>query len=237
MKIILTVLGLVLTGYLIYQVLPNNQPSFLGMETPQSNTSKSITLWFAAEAKELRLLDNTKKLISSIEVATSSGCVSGINAFYYDTNNQPLGWLVQNSEERNRFYKSMLLDGVVYTTENGFFIENKSPDKAVWGHQAGPLLIFKQQKLGANLDNKIADSRSVAIQTDQNKAVFAYFPEATLAQLPDLINGLGDKAGFTAISAINLDGGSSTSFWTGEARIYETLMSGGWWCKYELGKF
>lgn len=173
--------------------------------------------FWVGDFKNLILIDNTK-----VE-ATNSGCKSGINAFYYDINNKPLGWLIINGNLVNRGYKSRLLDGFVYTLGEKFLISTQEPNLADFGHQSGPLLT-------SNLNNVVRDRRSVAIQTNDDKAVFAYFEEATLAELLQKVNDLGKKEGFEVKNAINLDGGRSASFWTENTRVYETFKTGGWWC-------
>ena len=188
--------------------------------------------FWKAKPMNLKLINNADEKLSAKEAATGAGCLSGINAFYYDTSNKPLGWLVIDKQKLGKYYKSSLLDGVVYTNNGGFYIGKGIPATADFGHQSGPLLILDYKFQISNIDDHITDRRSVAIQTDDNQAVFAYFKEATLSELPELIVNLGRNNGFKVKNAINLDGGSSTSFWSGEANISETFLSGGWWCAF-----
>jgi exopolysaccharide biosynthesis protein len=192
-----------------------------------TSTPKIDKYWFRVNPSDLILIDNT------IEKETSSDlteCKSGINAFYYDKSNQPLGWLIVDSKLVNRDYKSNLLNGFVYIQDSRFKIQDSRSDTAEYGHQSGPILIFNGQYSMFNLDNKVFDKRSVAIQTDDDQAVFAYFEYATLAQLPEKIMELGKQNGFSVINAINLDGGNSAAFWTENTRVSEAFFSGGFWC-------
>lgn len=230
MKIILTALGLVLVVYMTYAVLPDRyNGSVMTTNRYFDKTEHPKEYWFSADPATMILINNMETKAGSWEQATNSGCKAGINAFFYDTNNRPLGWLVIAGVNQGKFYKSGLLNGVLYTANSQFFIDRSVPVQAEYGHQSGPVLIWEQKAVGG-LDTINSDRRSVAIQTTVNTPLFAYFEEVTLAELPNLILRMADEENFQIKNAINLDGGSSSSFWTADVQVMETFLSGGWWC-------
>ena len=198
--------------------------------TPTIKNDKPI-VWWRAEAKDLILIDNTKDLKSSKQLASEAGCLAGINAFYYDQNNKPLGWLVINNQLNNKSHKSNLLNGFLYVKNNRFYISDKMTKGVIYGHQAGPTLISNFKFQISNLDDLVADRRSVAIQTEDDQTVFVWVEEATLAGLPEILTKLAMENGFTVKNAINLDGGNSSAIWTEEESRRETFFAGGFWCK------
>ena len=227
MKVMITALVIFLGIVWYLRQTPGSNFDEIAKPTPKIE----YDFFWQAEPGSLKLIDNTINKTDSSRVASESGCRSGINAFYYDTSNKPLGWLVIDSIKKGRFYSSRLLDGVVYVRDNRFIIDDLVPIDAKYGHQSGPILIKQFEIRKFNFEKDYPDRRSVAIQTNDDQGVFAYFEEATMSQLAEKVMNLGEKYGFKVKNAINLDGGSSSSFWSENSKISESFLSGGWWCK------
>lgn len=142
----------------------------------------------------------------------------GINGGFYDTSNNPLGLLVVNGEQLSEEKKSGLFNGYVWSDHTALQLGPSKPPgfrEIDFAFQTGPYL---QKDLPGKFDNtKHARRMLLAKSADETIYMVAIvgkendFDGPTLDQLYQLI--FKDLGKYNFVSAINLDGGSASTFY------------------------
>lgn len=192
-----------------------------------------------SEAQKLNLLSNFEQKFPSTELFENNNCQFLINGGFYDEQDQPLGWFFSNDQLFKREIKSALFNGFLFQTkDNEIFIEDVLPSNSViWGLQAGPILIFNSQPLKMSLVKDERARRAVAAINQKKELFFLIITGSEslvsgpyLADLPLLVEKIGQELNENFQAAINLDGGTASSFINQEKIIKEYTWVGSFFC-------
>ena len=191
------------------------------------------------EPQRLNLLPNFEQKISSTELFENNNCQLLINGGFYDENNQPLGLFFTNGQLLKKEIKSALFNGFLFQNkDNEIFIEATSPSNSiVWGLQTGPMLIVNNQPLKITLVKDQRARRAVAVLNQKKELSFLVITGLEslaigpyLADLPLLLEKIGQELNEDFQAAINLDGGTASAFINQEKNIKEYNPIGSFFC-------
>lgn len=165
--------------------------------------------------------DEAEVKYGSLEKAMQrSTCLAGINGGYFGTDAQrsPIGLIISNGEKISPFEQGRFtVAGTLYDTGKKIKLERSSQLSCKTEHmkvalQAGPFLI-EGGKAIQGLDAEKKAARSFIATDGEGNWCIAMASARTLTQLAQELESeklLGD---FHVETALNLDGGSSCSFW------------------------
>lgn len=149
-----------------------------------------------------------------------STCVAGINASYFaaDTQHSPIGLVITQSKKIAPFVQGRFtVAGTLYDTGSELKLERSSQlttpiSKMKAAIQAGPFLV-EQGKAVSGLDDAKVAARSFIATDGKGRWCIAMSSARSLQQLAKELEQSGTLGEFKVQTALNLDGGSSCSFW------------------------
>ncbi|OGD62472.1 hypothetical protein A2160_00100 [Candidatus Beckwithbacteria bacterium RBG_13_42_9] len=188
---------------------------------------------------ELELFPNFEAKKAAKNLMTDNNCRFLINSGFYSPENKPLGWFFSQGELLNLPENNRLLNGFMSSNEAaGVVITDLPPQGMVkWGFQSGPLLVVAGQKLPLAIRDDEYKRRAVAALTQTGELIFFVITTEEslnagppLADLPSVIDIIGQSLNEHLVSAINLDGGSASAFLSQEIQIDEVSLIGSYLC-------
>jgi uncharacterized protein YigE (DUF2233 family) len=172
---------------------------------------------FSNETHTLKVVDDAggnKTLASALDAA---GCSAGVNGGYFHPDRVPLGLLIAGGKTLHPFEKARLLSGLMLVEKGRIRLlrtrEMPSPIKASDALQAGPFLVDRAAAVTGLEAEKRAERTVVATDGKGRFALIVTGP-LTLAEAASLLATPSLFSEIRIARALNLDGGSSTGFWT-----------------------
>ncbi len=198
----------------------------------EDSTVRITGVTFSSKKCRLTVIDNPPEARKSLRDALASvGAVAGTNGGYFHKDDTAVGLVVSGGKVLHPFERAQLLSGVIIVRKNGstdimrsrnFFL-NEDVVSAV---QAGPWLVEKGEYVNGLNDGKLA--RRTVLTTDGigNWALMVFSP-ISLANTARILSHPNHLLGWPVYNALNLDGGSSTSFWAEATEIpaYSTVRN------------
>ena len=182
------------------------------------NNARLMGIWFSPHQYEFRLVPNLDGFYSSVkQVVEQRKGVAGINGGYFKQISHPVGLLLSGGKTIHPLEHARLLSGVL-AIRNGLpelrrtsdFAGTRGVREAI---QCGPFLVEAAHPV-PGLDNNKEAARSFVFATDTAAWGIGICRSATLRQLAEIlvVPDLLPHARITR--TLNLDGGSSTSFYS-----------------------
>ncbi|MBU0998643.1 phosphodiester glycosidase family protein [Patescibacteria group bacterium] len=226
---------------------PKLSPNVLGLPDSYDNLEVDIKFndnlyrvnWYEiGNIDNLFLLVNSDKLTSQ-EFKEKEKCVFLSSGGYYKTDYSPTGLLISEYKEISPFVNSSLANGIF--SVNDFATPRITPqvprDRLRMALQAGPLLKENNGFKNLSLKNDEEARRVVLGVTGENKAIFMIFynPESVfigpyLKDLPEIIKEFENETGIVFADAMNLDGGTPTTFNKKNTNLTESTIVGNFFC-------
>lgn len=190
--------------------------------SPEGRTGSLHLYRFDSQEVRLKVIEREKGR-NLAQTMTKNHCLAGCNGGFFDPNYNPLGQVIANSKvSGQQNFASSLTSGVIF--QNGdtlaieraktFYPKKLAPQQLI---QTGPFLVEAGKPVSGLSNRKFA--RRTIIATDGKSQWFiAYTPPTTLAQLAQSLAESEKKYGFKILTALNLDGGSSSALWIGKGR-------------------
>lgn len=150
-------------------------------------------------------------------------CIAGTNGSFFTLENNPLGLVIQSGKRLHPLETgSALVSGVLADTGSDIFImrsksyltwlkNNKNTVKEAL--QGGPFLIENGNTI-KGLDNIKSAERTFIARNDAGQWCLGSTSSLTLHELACWLGNKKKMNGFSIKTALNLDGGSSSLFWT-----------------------
>ncbi len=210
------------------------------VEIPYKDETLKIH-WLSVETENLALIPNFEKPLTAKEISKEYGCTKMANGGFYTKDSKPLGLFMNDDGMLSGFIKSSLLTGVLSINylETPRITREQPKDILRIGIQAGPLIKENASYLKI-ISNDEEARRTIAFVTGENKLYFAtvYDPSSsfmgpTLADLPSVLQQFEEKSGIAIADAVNLDGGSTSTFMDGDFVQSEISFSGSFFCEQE----
>jgi len=182
-------------------------------ETQTDNRAIVDLALFSTKSCKLRVIDNADG-INLANAMQRASCIAGINGGYFDPNLAPLGLRIIDGKVTSRLTRGRLMSGVLASDNTihifrvAEFSLRRKPNAAI---ECGPFLVdFAKPVRG--LEAIRAARRTFAATGSGDRAALGFCSDATLADLARILaTPMGD---FKIQRALNLDGGSSSAFWS-----------------------
>lgn len=197
------------------------------------------TIWFKVENLDnLFLFPNFDEKLELEEIINKYGCLSLINAGFYDENNSPIGLFLTEEKLLSKFATNATFNGYFSLTKSGkISIGFYYPDEPLRiGLQSGPMLIHDGVVRKLKLKNDEPARRMVAVLTEEEKLYFiafykkeSVFQGPYLADLAEMVSELENEIG-PIKEAINLDGGTASAFYSNGIKLSELTPIGSFFC-------
>lgn len=203
----------------------------LGTNPPEPE-SEEIVATPAITGNEIVLIGNYKERKTSEELQKEYNCKFLINGGFYTKESTPVGLFKSGNITLRLPRKSLLFDG--YFTINETWTPRITRNLPVGNFtialQSGPVLVENARQIKLTIKNDKEARRTVAIVTGENKVIFVNVHSSTLQALPGLIFNWAKENNISIGDAINLDGGSASTFRSPEIIIPEITPIGSAFC-------
>ena len=212
-------------------------PTITPTPTPSPPQTKGYA-FIVTDPRNVSLIPNFSEKKTSEQLWSENDCSSGISGGFYDTDNRPLGLFIANGETLRKISNSTLINGFFGIGEDGRpFISRQAPSTSRMALQTGPRLYANGQPLPLAIRNDEHARRMVAAVTSDQNIIFITFyqPESVfdgprLEELPTRISDINKKELLNITDAINLDGGSASSFIGSNVTLNELTPIGSFFC-------
>ena len=187
----------------------------------------------------LFLYPNFIKKTSSTVLREEKNCHDFINGGFYTTDDKPLGlFIFEGNLLRVRTYH-LLIPAFFYIDYQkiagiSYLLPRRDLRIAL---QSGPLLVNQGKKTKLSMRKDKSARRSVVLITDNHELYFlsVYDPENVnsgpyLVNLSDILLKASVKIGFLIDSALNLDGGTASAFYSEFVSLPELVFIGSYFC-------
>jgi len=203
-----------------------------------SDTEYAFTLT-TAYPQDVLLIPNYEKKQTVNEMIDLYKCSDAINGGFYDTNYSPLGLVISSDPD----YSHTTIPNDLF---NGFFIISPT-DKAKISQsdsgdarialQSGPILVENHEARILRMRTDEYARRSVIAVTDDDNVLFiSIFHEKNesngplLAEMPSLVMKIARQMQIPLVSALNLDGGSASTYYSDGIFLTPTTPVGSLFC-------
>jgi exopolysaccharide biosynthesis protein len=174
-------------------------------------------VYFSPRNVKIEVIENTEGQIQGLrELMEGDGGLAGVNGGYFQANLDPVGLLISNDRLVHRLQKAKLLSGIFYV-ENGRpelvrtreFPGTKGIEQAI---QCGPFLVDGGRPV-TGLDDQRAAARTFIFSCSPSIWGFGICRSVTLEEMGDILAQTTMIPDHHIVRALNLDGGSSTTFY------------------------
>jgi uncharacterized protein YigE (DUF2233 family) len=189
-------------------------------------------------AQDISLLPNFDKKETSQKLKEESQCKALVNGGFYASEGYPTGLFITQGIQLKGFVTASLTNAVysINDFETPRITRSTPQDHLSVALQAGPLLIENDMLL--NLVGSDEEARRVVVGvTGRNESVFIviYDPASVflgpkLEQLPLALEEFEKNSGIDLADAMNLDGGSASSFISQDVTLLELSPIGSYFC-------
>lgn len=234
-------------GFIFVSREVESPEKILGEQNPVSHNPKDFDLdnnlsyyYFEVDDMEsLKLMPNFTEKLTSKEFVEKYKCRSLVNGGFYSKDNEPIGLFITEGEKLKAWSENSLLDGIFSVNYFGIpRITREIPsDELRITVQSGPILIENTQVISLSLNKDEFARRVVAAVTGENRIYFIVFYDKgsefsgpRLTDLPRTLEVFQKKAGITIADAINLDGGTASTFIVENVTLSEATPVGSFFC-------
>lgn len=189
---------------------------------------------FSATNQRLVVIDegDTSPRYGNLKKAlTQNSCSAGVNGGFFkdDATHSPMGLLISHGQMISPLaQQGFTAAGVLYDTGHEIKLERRQRlstpiaqmKQAV---QSGPFLV-ENKKIVSSLNNKVRDRRTFVATDGRGNWVIGISSALTLRELAEWLASSPPQLGVEVRHALNLDGGSSSSFADREAGRYHASL-------------
>lgn len=191
------------------------------------------------DPKKISLYPNFQDHILSGDFRGQKKCQNLVSAGFYSKDNKPIGLFVTKGEKVSEKIQDRFFDGIFSVDNDGKpRITLQSPgDNLSLALQSGPILIYERRLQNLTIkDDKSARRVLVALTIDNQIYFFVIFEKESVLQgpylehLPKILGALGEKMKVHFSYALNLDGGTASTFYSDSIVLPEFAPVGGFFC-------
>lgn len=189
--------------------------------------------------ERLELYPNVPNPLASEVVARNKNCSLVINGGFYNQEYLPIGWLVSEGKEISPPVASDLLNANISQTNTQHITISHSRPRVLpkWGLQSGPLLLEAGQPIPLTIKNDEPRRRLIVALDHENTIYFVailgksgLFEGSPLADTAKVLKQISDRENLGLVSALNLDGGSASTFYQEHVHLQELSPVGNYFC-------
>jgi exopolysaccharide biosynthesis protein len=196
---------------------PKDGVPFRVKVTDGATTANLILIVFHPSTFSIRVANNEGWRYGSVaDAASDTDAIAGVNGGYFQADGTPVGLLVSDNRTVHKLETAKILSGVFCLRDgkpglvrSSRFARMKDVSQAI---QCGPFL-REDGKAVTGLNNQRSAPRTFVFTAGNSVWGFGICRSVTLAEMGQILS-VPDLLGRTSVvSALNLDGGSSTQFW------------------------
>jgi uncharacterized protein YigE (DUF2233 family) len=202
--------------------------------------SYAYSYFSAATPSSVSLIPNFTQQKEAKTLSDTNGCRAAINGGFYDKTNKPLGYFYTAAHVYGAQIQSDLVNGFFWADTDGTAVISTDLPISIpyrFALQSGPLLLFDDQPIPLTINNDEHARRMVVAKTMDNQFIFltvytkdSVFDGPLLADLPAAVTLVSTKEHLDIADALNLDGGSASSFYTEGTQLSELAPIGSMLC-------
>lgn len=189
------------------------------------------------DKRKLFLYSNLDEKSSSKDLKNKNGCSFLVSGGFYTKENKQIGLFISEGKIIQTEKNSDLFNGFFVLKNNDALIQNSSVMDSRIVLQSGPILFMNEKPLNLTIKNDKKARRNIIAIDSSDNVVFITFYEGKslisgpeLEELPLLIKKVNDEKRLNIVTALNLDGGSASSFITSEIELTEVTRIGSFFC-------
>jgi len=196
---------------------PGDGVPFRVKVTDGAATANLILIVFHPNTFGLRVVSNNEWRYPSVAAAAAAtDAVAGVNGGYFQADGTPVGLLISDNRTIHKLETAELLSGVFFVRDgkpglvrSSRFARIKNVTEAI---QCGPFLL-EDNRAVTGLNNQRSAPRTFVFTGGNSVWGFGICRSVTLAEMGQIL-AVPDLLGrASVVSALNLDGGSSSAFW------------------------
>ena len=185
--------------------------------TDGAATANLLLIVFHPNTFAIRVVSNDQGEYGSVsDAAGATDAVAGINGGYFQADGTPVGLLISDNRTIHKFETAKLSSGVFFVRDgkpglvrSSRFARMKNVSQAI---QCGPFLVEDGKPLNG-LNNQRSAPRTFVFTASNSAWGFGICRSVTLAEMGQILSAPDLLGHAPVVSALNLDGGSSTQFW------------------------
>lgn len=188
---------------------------------------------------DLTLIENFKLKQTSSQVMQNEGCNTIVNGGFYSKDLKPIGLLINKGEIISQWEENNLFNAVLSINDFDTPRITRTPpmDNLRIAIQTGPILIENADRISIDDASGETARRVVAAVSGENKLMFFMIRQKglgysgpKLSQLPILLENIQNQVNEVIADAVNLDGGSASTFISESVSLPEAVMVGNFFC-------
>jgi hypothetical protein len=193
--------------------------------------------FIVSDHPRIRLIPNFVTPAGTETLVGDNACTHAINTGFYSKNNDPIGLWKNESGFLGTAETNALLNGFYSIYDNEPTISYDAPPQSRIAFQTGPILMHDGESVKLAIKNDEPARRMVGGIAENGSSVFltVYDPLSPLRgpylnDLPAIVRLIAKQTGIGFISAINLDGGSASAFYSDGKGVWELNPVGSLLC-------
>lgn len=168
------------------------------------------------------LIPNFVEKYALIKIVEDNKCLSAINAGFYDKKGEALGLFKINGKKTSDIHSPVTINGYLSSVDGEIVITDEPVENSDWIFQTGPILWQYEKPRIIKMTTDKMSRRSVVVRDVSGNVGFLHFYELTyLTDLPDILKKWATDNNFQLSTAINLDGGGASGFYSPERTVNE----------------
>jgi len=210
-----------------------------GIEIKINDRSYQAQFVVVENAQAISLLPNFEEKQTSQVLLEKAQCSVLVNGGYYTSEGSPTGLFITETKQLKRYIETSLSNAVysINDFETPRITRLTPQDPLRVALQNGPLLIENDEVLKLSLKRDEEARRVIVGVTGENETVFIIIYDANsvfmgprLQELPEVLELFEKNSQIDLADAMNLDGGSASSFISQEISLRELSPIGSYFC-------
>lgn len=203
-----------------------------------NNQQIRIASFKVGSPAKISLIPNFDDKATAFEAIDKYNCKDLINGGFYSQGNFPIGLFVTDDKKIGNFTQNLLFNGFfkILKNETPIISAESSTDNYRIALQSGPILFQNGFPLKLRIIDDKPERRAVVALT-KNEVYFIIFYDKNsvyigpyLADLPELVRIFSQKKSIQITDALNLDGGTASTFHSGNISLSELSPVGSFFC-------
>ncbi len=195
--------------------------------------------WIIVEdVNKISLKSNLEEKLTAKEIVEKESCQHLVSGGFFTLENKHIGLFVSERKKISEAINSNLFNGYFYINKNGKAeISSSIPNFPKLALQSGPILVKNGIPQVLNIKND-EHARRIVVTTNKNEQVIFlafydtsnYVGGPTLSELPNVLADLEKNTSLDFENALNLDGGTHSTFISDAFSLTELSTIGSYFC-------
>ncbi len=173
-----------------------------------------ITVTPPVSGDSIQLIANYSEKKTGQEIQIAYSCDYLVNGGFYTKEETPVAYIKADNQELGRVKDSLLFDGFLSVNKIGTprITRTLPTDTLVNALQTGPILVENGKQISLSIKNDKEARRVFSLISGENEVMFGIVQSSTLENLPSVVFNWAKENSIHIADAINLDGGSASTY-------------------------